>query len=373
MIGLILIFIIVFYTAHENYVADNNADNEKALEYFEFSQAQFDSIQKYVNRSPTSVWKDSIKMVLDERMVLFTDNDTIINNEIIPKDSIIQNDSAMIVDSLRLKDEQIPGETIDADALAFINAIGTLTETQQNAIVDLVEGLKTNGTWAKYHVIYPVIGGTSSTHKFNLKDPRNVDAANRLQFFGTITHDADGMQGDGSSGWANTYFNASTGFASKDNTTFMAYINDNDAIANAAYPTMMGAYTNNSYAYSMDLKVEGSTKSVGFRNTGSWSGYTSPTTVKGLWTMTRNNSLDTQLYQNTNLFRTETQSSSTGLPNQNLLLWNQNQGSDTTHSLLWSVRRMAFVAFGDGLSSTEIANDYAVIEAYQDALGRGVN
>ena len=279
-----------------------------------------------------------------------------------------------VIDSLRLlSQQQNPVTGYDTDAQAFIDAVTTLTESQKIAIDNLVKGLKLNGTWNNYYAIYPFVGGTASSHKWNLKDPRNLDAAYRLDFNGTLIHSSNGVQGDGSSGWANTYFNPSVGFPSKDDTTFMAYINDNDDVAIAAYPTMAGAHDSNTYSYSIDLKVEGASKYVGFRNTGVWSGYTNPTTVKGLWTMTRNNSLDTELYQNTTLFRTETQSASTGLPNSNILLWNQNQGSDTTHSLLWSVRRMAFVGIAKGMSSEQIASDYTIIEAFEDALNRGVN
>jgi hypothetical protein len=37
------------------------------------------------------------------------------------------------------------------------------------------------GIWRKTHAIYPLLGGTASAHKFNLKDPRDLNAAYRLK------------------------------------------------------------------------------------------------------------------------------------------------------------------------------------------------
>ena len=57
--------------------------------------------------------------------------------------------------------------------------------------------------------IYPFVGGSAASHKFNLKDPRDLDAAFRLAFNGGWTHASTGAKPNGSNGWANTYFNPS--------------------------------------------------------------------------------------------------------------------------------------------------------------------
>lgn len=96
------------------------------------------------------------------------------------------------------------------EAQLFIDAAGITDSTQQTAIIDLVAGLKTDGLWNKFYAIYPMVGGTASTHKWNLKDPRDLDVAFRLTFNGTVTHNSNGVTGNGSNGYANTYFNDST-------------------------------------------------------------------------------------------------------------------------------------------------------------------
>ena len=66
---------------------------------------------------------------------------------------------------------------IDADATTFITAAGITNLIQASAINTLVNDLKTYGLWTKMKAIYPFVGGSATSHKFNLKDPRDLDAA----------------------------------------------------------------------------------------------------------------------------------------------------------------------------------------------------
>jgi hypothetical protein len=94
---------------------------------------------------------------------------------------------------------------LDPDAEAFLTAAGITDATITDAINTFVLSLKSDGIWTKMKAIYPLVGGTAATHKFNLKDPRDLDAAFRLTFFGGITHSANGIQGNGTNGYADTY------------------------------------------------------------------------------------------------------------------------------------------------------------------------
>ena len=67
-----------------------------------------------------------------------------------------------------------------------------------------VAALKTNSILSKMKAIYPFIGGTAATHKWNLINPQDTDAAYRLVFFGSLIHSKTGMQGNGSNTYANT-------------------------------------------------------------------------------------------------------------------------------------------------------------------------
>lgn len=74
----------------------------------------------------------------------------------------------------------LPSPGIDSDAKAFINAAGITDSTQKSAIDKLVKDLKGANLWSKMLVVYPLVGGTYNTCKYNLKDPRDLNAAYRL-------------------------------------------------------------------------------------------------------------------------------------------------------------------------------------------------
>lgn len=97
----------------------------------------------------------------------------------------------------------------DADALAFIAATGITDTTQKSAINSLVVSLKGYSIWNKLDVIYPFVGGTAFTHKFNLKNPADSNLTNRLEFFNAWTHNSNGITGNGTNTVANTFFNPS--------------------------------------------------------------------------------------------------------------------------------------------------------------------
>ena len=84
----------------------------------------------------------------------------------------------------------------------------------------IVTNLKSTGVWYKCKAIYGMVGGTASAHKWNWKDMRDLDAAYRLTYSGTITHsNLNGMKGDGITGWADTKLKlesniSTTGFVS---------------------------------------------------------------------------------------------------------------------------------------------------------------
>ena len=93
----------------------------------------------------------------------------------------------------------------DADAQAFITAAVITVLVQMTAINELTIGLKADSLWTSMKAIYPFVGGTATTHKWNLKDPRDLNAAFRLTFTGGWTHSSTGAQPNGVNGYADTF------------------------------------------------------------------------------------------------------------------------------------------------------------------------
>jgi hypothetical protein len=89
---------------------------------------------------------------------------------------------------------------MDVDAAAFITAASITDDAQETAVNNLVLSLKGAGLWSKFYAIYPFVGGTSTAHSKDLKGAYNGT------FGGAVTHDANGITGDATSGYFNTLF-----------------------------------------------------------------------------------------------------------------------------------------------------------------------
>lgn len=128
-----------------------------------------------------------------------------------------------------------PRQVYDPDALAFIIAATITDYTQKNAINQLVIDIKDIGIWTKMVAIYPFVGGTATTHKWNLKSPQDTNAAFRLTFSGGWIHSATGAKPNGTNAYANTYIQSNVSF---DNITWSAvgyYSRTNTASTSTEY------------------------------------------------------------------------------------------------------------------------------------------
>ena len=126
------------------------------------------------------------------------------------------------------------GDTItyDSDAKRFIDSSGITDGTQQFAINNLVKQLKDSLLWTKFLALYPMVGGTPATVKWNLKDPRNSDAAYRLTFNGNPVFASTGVLFPTTSDYADThladsaiggYTNASISYYSRTQNAISGY------------------------------------------------------------------------------------------------------------------------------------------------------
>ena len=255
---------------------------------------------------------------------------------------------------------------IDPDAQAFITAASITDPTQQSAINQLVVDLKGYSIWTKMKALYPFVGGTASQHKFNLKDPRDLDAAFRLQFFGGVTHSNLGALGNGLNGYAISYLNPLTQLTNS-NLHFSWYTRNasnlgafsNEIASDAPYISSpwVTFRTNN--------KVSGNAYfSAGDDNIAA----TVSNTLGGFILGSETASNLRKLYRNSSVIATNTTNDTTALPNNNLTLWGGSPSSFTNYS----GNNCAFASIGDGLTDTEASNFYTAVQAFQTTLGRQV-
>jgi hypothetical protein len=257
----------------------------------------------------------------------------------------------------------------DADAQAFLDAAQVTSSSQASAVNTLVTDLKSASIWTKMKVLYPFVGGTAYSHKWNLKDPRDVDAAYRLVFSGGWAHSSNGALPNGTTGYANTYFNPSTNL-SIDNTHMSYYSRTN----NARDSYDMGlTTTTTSPLRSMHAALKWSDSStywsMGFQSSTTSSSEVSATlsSTGANFLFNKTSSTSTSLFANNTKYTASVTNRS--LPSGNFYLGarNLNGGVDA-----FTNRQTAFVSIGEGLTDAEAAAFYAAVQKYQASLGRQV-
>jgi hypothetical protein len=256
----------------------------------------------------------------------------------------------------------IVGLTTDPDAQAFITAAAITDPTQQAAIDNLVKGLKSDNIWTKMKAIYPFVGGTASTHKWNLKDPRDLDAAFRLVFNGGWTHSSTGATPNGTNGYADTYLIASS-VLSLNNAHLSFYSRTNTITNNYDIGCAQSAY-----GYLLALSLKGDlVDSYNFVNDLIPFGIPVADSL-GLQTISRITNSEVKINKNA-ISRQTLIKNSTQIPAHNVFIGALSLGGTAAR---FSNRQVAFSTIGDGLTDTEAANLYTRVQAYQTALSRQV-
>jgi hypothetical protein len=252
------------------------------------------------------------------------------------------------------------GGGIDPDAQAFITASGITDATQQSAINQLVVDLKGYSIWSKMKALYPFVGGTASAHKFNLKDPRDLDAAFRIFWNGGVTHGANGVQFGGVNGWGNTYLTPSTTLTLNNGSlSFYSRTNSN------SLGVEMGARIAGS---DVSLGIYGTTPLSGSINTFVDSAQLTVTDTLGFYQITRTGGGTQKVFKNTSS-NLKTISATTSALTQPIYLGCLNNNGAAA---FYSNRQCAFASIGDGLTDTEAANFRTAVQAFNTALARQV-
>ena len=251
------------------------------------------------------------------------------------------------------------GSPYDPNAQAFITAAGITNATQKTAINQLVLDLKSYGLWTKMKAVYPFVGGTATTHKYNLINPLDTNAAYRMGFTGPWVHDANGITGNGVTGanatQGNTYINASTKL-SLNNASISIYIRTDNSGNYVDMSTPGGTLT-------PTIQVRLNDTTYFHVGAGTYSTAAASTSL-GYYLASRTSSTNQILYRNGSSIINGAVNS-TAMVNDNIYINGYNNGYITN-------RNYAFCTVGEGLDATEAANLYTAVQAYQTRLGRQV-
>jgi len=120
------------------------------------------------------------------------------------------------------------GPSYTSRTTSFATATGITDATILNALNIFDLGLISNGLDTKIKALYPFVGGTATTHKFNFMDARDLDVAYRLSFNGDITFSNLGMYFNGVNGYANTFLTPNLTSLSLNSLSVSVYLRDDN-------------------------------------------------------------------------------------------------------------------------------------------------
>lgn len=201
----------------------------------------------------------------------------------------------------------------------------------------------------------------ASQFKYNLKDPRDLDAAFRLVFNGGWTHSANGATPNGTNGYADTKLTPSSSL-STSSAHFAKYNRTNDLVGlklDGSSVTGVPTETFFQHNYTTANGIIGEASSIGV--------YTA-TDTRGLFNATRTALNAFKVFRNTSNIASST-TTVTVLPNRNVYLGARN---DSSTIAFYNTYQVAFSSIGDGLTDTEAANLYTRVQAFQTSLSRQV-
>ena len=248
----------------------------------------------------------------------------------------------------------------DADAQAFITATGITDLTQMTAINELTIGLKADSLWTSMSALYPFVGGTATTHKYNLKNPLDTDAAFRLVFNGGWTHSSTGATPNGTNAYADTKLIPNTTL-SLNSTHISGYLRTNLSILAPILSAENATnYNNGLYIWPKALGVY----YVRINDDTSQSN-SAGADIRGLHLASRTASnVKKYRFNNTQIFNVTT--ASTALNTSSIYIGASRNNANYFNN------QIALASIGAGLTDTDATNFYTRVQAFQTTLGRQV-
>jgi hypothetical protein len=288
-------------------------------------------------------------------------------NRALSSDEVLQN-----YESTRER-FNLRGIAIDPDASLFLRTAGITDTSQQSAIDTLVLELKNAGIWSKMKAIYPFVGGTAATHKWNLKDPRDLDAAFRLTFSGGWTHSSTGADPNGTNAYANTNLIPNNVISSNLSMHISYYSRQNSTGVEVEIGSGDYVAPNDEQRRSF---IEANTSGTSYwtvnGNNPSDFFSTSDTDAAAFYIASRTSSTVMAAFRNNSKSGTATKAA--GNLSQNSIYigaYNRPQFGSQQASY-FSTKQTAFATIGDGLTDAEATNLYTIVQKYQTTLGRQV-
>jgi hypothetical protein len=255
---------------------------------------------------------------------------------------------------------------IPADGAASIYGVTNLAVWQ--AWDAFFVTLKGAGLLSKHYYIRGMTGAVANAanYKFNAINPLDTNAAYRAVYFGGVTFTPQGTQGNGTNGYANSFFNDLTAGVATNDFGMTSYIRTNSVRTE----NIMGA-VNGIGSFNLQLPRANATTDSNYTYDNSTFSGNYLTTSAGALTQTRTPSeANTQrVYQSGVLKRSRTAFAPTALINFSIYEMARNAFGSAD---LFANRQIAYHAVHRGMTGAEVATYHTAIQALQVGLNRSV-
>jgi len=262
-------------------------------------------------------------------------------------------------------------------ATAFIAASGVTGSAIVTALQTLETDLNTYGLTSKMIALYPLVGGTIGTVKYNFMNPLDTDAAYRLTAVGNVNIASNGISGsnvDLGGGFNNGFnTNISASVLTNNDNHLCFYSRTNPSQVGILYPTELGADddgagTVRQLALNAKYYADNRCMIMNLRE-GAGSATFNQGTPTGLYVGTRRSSTDLYLYKNlggTTTTATDVASNTRTTVGYTQVITLTTKGGATSN------RQLAFASVGYGLTNTQVTDLYTTVQAFETTLGRQV-
>lgn len=256
------------------------------------------------------------------------------------------------------------GLVLDSSTKAFIAAYNITNPTQINALNRLVLNYKGIGNlnssidlWTDTDLILPIVGSNATAHRGNLKT-----ATSAITFFGGLTHNANGITGNGTNGYG--LLTISPNSLLQNNNRVSGYVRtDNGA---AGFAGVIGS-TDASFTNGLNIEIFKTGATLLTYNNTSFK-TSSLANRTGLIGINRTISTNYKEFRNGILLRTITENSLVPISFLFTILANNNGG----FPIRFSPENVAFYSLGKGLIDANVLLEYQIIQQFQTDLGRSV-
>jgi len=238
----------------------------------------------------------------------------------------------------------------DTTALGnFLKATGITDQQVKINLDSLITRARNHGWWDLCKVIYPLVGGSENSCKFNLKDPKDANESFRLSFIGDTWTYTNVAIDPGANGYGYTYFNPSIQIADQ-NSVHMSIFSVTDAPGerdNGDIGAFDLSHFSGFYLSARTNWPDSTGKPFGYIGDSAFQGQ--GVNGAGYFLMTKNTSA-ISFFRDASVMKSIA-ATPAALPNMDLFVCNQNfSGAAEPYNYGFSQRGLAFITIGSGIS-----------------------